>query len=104
MSTEIYDGESLEVTHAKDVKFIEKPQMEIASKLVWTTPKVITTDMKKPVISKETVSASMEVIPSKGSDDTNWDLEVSEYERNSTRLNNTMPNSYNESNGGSLKI
>lgn len=83
VSTEIYDGESLEV-NTENAKFIEKPQMEVANRIVWTTPKAVIAETKKTTITKETVTAAVEVIPSKESESKDWDLEVSEYEKDST--------------------
>lgn len=78
VSTEIYDGESLEV-NTEDAKFIEKPQMEVANRIVWTTPKTMTAETKKATkITKETVTAAMEIVPSKESGTTDWDLKISE--------------------------
>lgn len=88
VSTEIYDGESLEVS-TEDVKFIEKPQMEAASRIVWATPKTTTTESRRTTIAKETVTATMEVAPSKESSTTKWDLEVSEY-GDSSRSSSTI--------------
>lgn len=78
VSTEIYNGESLEV-HAEDAKFIEKPQMEVASRIIWTTPKTET--RKTSAIAKETATAA---IP-KESNTKDWDLEIAEYEKDSAR-------------------
>ncbi|XP_011690690.1 PREDICTED: slit homolog 1 protein [Wasmannia auropunctata] len=93
VSTEIYDGESLEV-NTEDTKFIEKPQMEVANRIVWTTPKTITVaETKKGTISKETVTAAVEVAPSRESgskDSKDWSLEVSEYEKDSTLLSSAV--------------
>ncbi|XP_014484639.1 PREDICTED: chaoptin [Dinoponera quadriceps] len=88
--TEIYDGESLEAS-TEDVKFIEKPQMEAASRIIWTTPKTTTTttDSRKVTTVKETVTATMEVAPPRGSSTAKWDLEVSEYEGDSGRFSST---------------
>ncbi|XP_032682924.1 protein artichoke [Odontomachus brunneus] len=88
VSTEIYDGESLEVS-TEDVKFIEKPQVEVVSKVIWTTPKTTITQSRKSTIIKDTVTATMEVTPSKASSTTQWDLEVSEHGRDSSHLSST---------------
>lgn len=88
VSTDIYDGESLEVS-TEDVKFIEKPQMEAASKIIWTTPETTTTESRRPTITKKTVTTTMEVTPPKGSSTTKWDLDVSEYERDSSSSSST---------------
>ncbi|XP_028050219.2 protein artichoke-like [Monomorium pharaonis] len=99
VSTEIYDGGSLEV-NTKDTKFIEKPQMEIANRIVWTTPKVIIEETKKSMIAKETVTTtmapSMEVVPSKetGSKDWHFEYETSEYEKDS--ILDSTTNSYED--------
>ncbi|KAL0116782.1 hypothetical protein PUN28_010003 [Cardiocondyla obscurior] len=90
VSTEIYDGESLEV-NTEDTRFIEKPQMEIANKIVWTTPKAVIAETKKAMITeqiKETVTAAVEIIPSKENETghKDWDLEISEYENDPTSL------------------
>lgn len=85
VSTEIYDGESLEV-NTEDPKFIEKPQMEIANRIVWTTPK--TAETKKATTTKETVTTAVEVIPSKEGGTT--DLEISEREKDPTLLSTTV--------------
>ncbi|KAM0726024.1 Protein artichoke [Formica fusca] len=95
VSTEIYEDESLEVD-SKEVKFIEKPQMEIASRIIWTTPKTIMTETGKVLITKDIVTAAMEVVPSQESNNKDWDIEISEYERNSTQLSTTT-DSYDES-------
>lgn len=95
VSTEIYNEENLEV-NPEDDKFIEKPQMEVASKIVWTTPKAAIMEPTRTTITKETVMASMEVAPSNGSSTTNWDLEVFEYDGDS-RLNSTPHNESGES-------
>lgn len=87
VSTEIYDGESLEV-NTEDPKFIEKPQMEIANRIIWTTPKTVIAETKKATIAKETVTAAVEVIPSK--ENGTADLEISEYEKNPTLLSTTV--------------
>lgn len=87
VSTEIYDEESLEIDSEED-KFIEKPQVEIASRIIWTTPKTITTETRKTII-KDTVTAVMEVVPSQESSTEDWGIEISEYEKNSTRLSTT---------------
>jgi len=90
VSTEIYDGESLEV-NTENTKFIEKPQMEVANRIVWTTPKTVITETKKATITKETETAAMEVIPSKESESKDWDLEVSEeHEKDSVLLSSTV--------------
>lgn len=88
MSTEIYDDENLEGDSEED-KFIEKPQVEIASRIIWTTPKTITTETRKTII-KDTVTAVMKVVPSQESSTKDWDIEISEYEKNSTRLSTTI--------------
>ncbi|RLU17391.1 hypothetical protein DMN91_009626 [Ooceraea biroi] len=95
VSTEIYDGESLEVK-PEDVKFIEKPHMEIASRIIWTTPKAVTMETKKATITKETVTATVQVAPSRESGAKDRDLEISEYEGDSSRLSSTTA-SHNES-------
>jgi len=82
VSTEIYDGESLEI-NPEDVKFIEKPQMEVANKIVWTTPKAIITETKKAMITKETVTVAVEIAPSKERGSKDWSLEIPEYEKDS---------------------
>lgn len=89
VSTEIYDGESLEV-NTEDTKFIEKPQMEIANRIVLTTPKVVIAETKKVTITKETVTAAVEVAPSKESGSKNWNLEISEYEKEPILLSSTV--------------
>ncbi|KAG5315415.1 ALS protein, partial [Pseudoatta argentina] len=89
VSTEIYDGKSLEV-NMEDIKFIEKPQMEVANKIVWTTPKSVTTEAKKVTITKETVTAAVQVIPSKEDGSKDWNLEISEHESDPTVLNNYL--------------
>lgn len=89
VSTEIYDGESLEV-NTEEPKFIEKPQMEIANRIVWTTPKTVTAETKKATITKETMTATMEVVPSKEDGTTDWDSEVSKYEKDPTLLSTTV--------------
>ena len=89
VSTEIYDGKSLEV-NTEDIKFIEKPQMEVANKIVWTTPKSVTTEAKKITITKETVTAAVQVIPSKENESKDWNLEISEHESDPTVLNSTV--------------
>lgn len=95
VSTEIYDGESLEVS-VEDTKFIEKPQMEIASRIIWTTPKSVIAETKKATTAKETVTAAMDMIPSTESGIKDWDVEISEYKKESTRLSNIF-DSYNKS-------
>lgn len=95
VSTEIYEDESLEVD-SKEVKFIEKPQMEIASRIIWTTPKTIITETEKTTITKDIVTAAMDVAPPQKNNIKDWDIEISEYERNSTRLSTTT-DSYDES-------
>lgn len=96
VSTEIYDDESLKVEEdSKEDKFIEKPQVEIASRIIWTTPKTITTETRKTII-KDIITAAMEVIPSQESSTKDWDIEISEYEKNSTQLSTTT-DSYDES-------
>ncbi|KYN23197.1 Insulin-like growth factor-binding protein complex acid labile subunit [Trachymyrmex cornetzi] len=89
VSTEIYDGESLEV-NTEDIKFIEKPQMEVANRIVWTTPKSVTTEAKKVTITKETVTAAVQVIPSKEDGSKDWNLEISKHESDPTVLNSTV--------------
>lgn len=63
--------------------------MEIASKIVWTTPKTTTAESRKPAITKETLITSMEIAPSTESSTTYWDLEI-EYE--DSHLNSTSHN------------
>lgn len=94
MSTEIYDDENLKVNSEED-KFIEKPQVEIASRIIWTTPKTITTETRKTIIN-DIVTAAIEVIPSQESSTKDWDIEISKYEKNSTQLSITT-DSYDES-------
>lgn len=86
VSTEIYDGESLEVS-TENVKFIEKPPVEAVSKII-TTPKTTTTQSRKSTIAKDTVTVTVGITPSRASS-TKWGLEVSEHERNSSHLSNT---------------
>lgn len=88
VSTEIYDGESLEV-NTEDTKFIEKPQMEVTNRIVLTTPKAVIAETKK-IITKETVTAAVEVASSKGSGFKDWNLEISEYEKDPILLNSTV--------------
>lgn len=96
VSTEIYDDKSLKVEEdSEEDKFIEKPQVEIASRIIWTTPKTITTETRKTII-KDIVTAAMEMIPSQENSTKDWDIEISEYENNSTRLGTTT-DSYDES-------
>lgn len=95
VSTEIYDGESLEVS-AEDTKFIEKPQMEIASRIIWTTPKTMLEETKKAIIVKETVTAAMDVAPSTEGGTKDWNFEISEYKKESTRLSDIL-DSHNRS-------
>ncbi|EFN75540.1 Insulin-like growth factor-binding protein complex acid labile chain [Harpegnathos saltator] len=87
VSTKIYDSESLEVS-TENVKFIEKPQVQTASRIIWTTPKVTMTESRKATTAKEIVTTTMEVAP-KGSSTAKWDLEVSEYEGDSSHLSST---------------
>lgn len=89
VSTEIYDDESLEIK-AGDVKFIEKPHMEIASRIIWTTPKTMTTETRKATINKETATATIQVTPSRENGVKNRNLrpEISEYE-DFNKLNST---------------
>ncbi|XP_077257445.1 artichoke [Temnothorax americanus] len=89
VSTEIYDGESLEI-NTEDTKFIEKPQMEVANRIVWTTPKAVITEMKKATITKETVTAAVEVIPANESGSKDWALEISEYDKDPILLSSTV--------------
>ncbi|XP_025075360.1 protein artichoke [Pogonomyrmex barbatus] len=87
VSTEIYGGKSLEV-NTEDTKFIEKPRMEVASKIVWTTPKTVVEVTKKTTITKDIVTAAMEVSSiERGSED--WNFKISEYEKDPTPLNDT---------------
>jgi hypothetical protein len=95
VSTEIYDGESLEV-NTEDTKFIEKPQMEVANRIVWTTPKATIAETKKTTITKETITAAVEVAPSKETGTKNWNLEIPEYEKDSILVGSTTE-SYEES-------
>jgi len=95
VSTEIYDGESLEIS-AEDTKFIEKPQVEIASRIIWTTPKTVIAETKKTIIAKETVTIAMYVAPSKENGNKDWNFEISEYKKESTRLSDTF-DSHNRS-------
>lgn len=88
VSTEIYDGESLEM-HREGAKFIEKPQMEVASRIILTTPKTVLSTEKvistrKPAIIKDIATA-----PSRDSDIKDLELEVAEYERDSVGLSGT---------------
>ncbi|XP_039309773.1 protein artichoke isoform X2 [Solenopsis invicta] len=88
VSTEIYGGESLEV-NTEDTKFIEKPQMEVANRIVWTTPKAIIAETKKTTITKETTTAAVKVAPSKETGSKDWNLEIPEYEKDSTLVGST---------------
>lgn len=87
VSTEIYDGESLEV-NTEVVKFIEKP--EISNRIVLTTPKAVIAETKKATITKETVTAAVEVAPSKENESKDWSLEISEYENDPSVLSSTV--------------
>ncbi|XP_071578796.1 uncharacterized protein Atk [Temnothorax nylanderi] len=89
VSTEIYDGESLEI-NTEDTKFIEKPQMEVANRIVWTTPKAVIAETKKAIITKETVTAAVEVIPANESGSKDWALEISEYDKDPILLSSTV--------------
>lgn len=94
VSTDIYEDESPE-ENAEEAKFIEKPHMEIASRIIWTTPKTMMTETRKTtIINKDIVTAAMEVAQESNSKD--WDIEISEYEKNSTRLSTTTE-SYDKS-------
>ncbi|XP_071638826.1 uncharacterized protein Atk isoform X1 [Temnothorax longispinosus] len=89
VSTEIYDGESLEI-NTEDTKFIEKPQMEVANRIVWTTPKAVIAETKKATITKETVTAAVEVIPANENGSKDWALEISEYDKDPIFLSSTV--------------
>ncbi|XP_011873299.1 PREDICTED: slit homolog 3 protein isoform X2 [Vollenhovia emeryi] len=89
VSTEIYDGESLEV-NTEDTEFIEKPQMEVANGIVWTTPRAVTAETRKATITKEIVTAAVDVIPPKESGSKDWDLETPEYEKDPILSSSTV--------------
>lgn len=90
VSTEIYDGESLEV-NTGDIKFIEKPQMEVTNRIVLTTPKAAVMETKKSTFTKETVTAAVEVMPSKENGSKDWEyVEISEHEKNPILLTSTL--------------
>jgi len=65
-----------------NVKFIEKPHMEIASRIIWTTPRAVTTETRKAAVKKETIT--MQRIPSRESGVKHRDLGISEYEGDSS--------------------
>ncbi|XP_029178483.1 protein artichoke [Nylanderia fulva] len=97
VSTEIYDSESLEAD-LEEVKFIEKPHMEIASRIIWTTPKAIIMETRKATTIKDIVTAGMEIAPSPESSTKDiWDIDMSDYEKNSTTRLSITTDSYDES-------
>ncbi|XP_072767715.1 uncharacterized protein Atk isoform X2 [Anoplolepis gracilipes] len=93
-STEIYEDENSEVDSEK-AKFIEKPH--IASRIIWTTPKTTMTETRKTTITKDIVIAAMEVAPSQENNTKDWEIEISEYEKNSTPRLSTTTDLYDES-------
>jgi len=84
--TEVYDSESVEIK-TENVKFIEKPHMEIASRIIWTTPRAVTTETRKATIKKETITTQR--TPSKENGAKHRDLGIFEYEGDSSRLSGT---------------
>lgn len=59
--------------------------MVIATKIIPNISKPAVADIRKAIITKETVTASMEIVPSKIK---NWDLDILETERDSAHLSN----------------
>jgi hypothetical protein len=91
--TEVYDSESVEIK-TENVKFIEKPHMEIASRIIWTTPRAVTTETRKTAIKKETITRQR--TPWKENGAKHRDFGISEYKEDSSRLSSTTI-SHNES-------
>lgn len=92
VATEIRNGESAEVNR-KPSKGEGKSQVEVASRIVWTTPRAILQT------TKEAVKESTEVL--KGEKHTFLDSEIVEFQET---LTSTMKNIRNESNGKFLVL
>lgn len=75
-STEIYSGETLEMIK-KASKNEEKPQIEVASRIVWTTPRAALETTKE--ISTEILQ---------GEKDSYWDTEVNGFQKTSSPVTN----------------
>ncbi|OAD61034.1 Toll-like receptor 13 [Eufriesea mexicana] len=88
--TEVYDGKNLKMIKEAS-KNEDKPQTEMTSRIIWTTPKTALETTKEGLF-KET---STEVI--KGEKHTYWDSEANEFQETST--SRTATNVQNESIG-----